>query len=230
MLTLFYSSQLSTTDRHRVEGDEALHGIKSLRLELGEEVKVTNGVGEWLIGSVSDIGKKYFEINVSRRGKDEEKLPRLIVIQALTKSDRMKETIELLTVGGADEIIPWESERSIAKWQSDSRAKWDQIVVSASKQSRRTRFPQIGKPLKSAEIRESYPDVLVLHESASNPISSTEISGDSLVIVVGPEGGISENEISLIGGKQVRLGAEVLRSAQAGFAGLAAIQTLLKRW
>ena len=76
----------------------------------------TDGKGAWVAGPVREIGKKSFEIAITSRGQESIQSPKLIVIQALTKSDRMKETLDLLTVGGADEIIPWQSERSIGKW------------------------------------------------------------------------------------------------------------------
>lgn len=230
MLTLFFAPEIALSSIQRIEGSEADHGIKSLRLGIGEKVKVTDGKGNWISGPVCEIGKKYFDISIIERASEKVWSPRLIVIQALTKSDRMKETIELLTEAGANLIIPWESERSIAKWQNDSASKWRELALTASKQSRRVNFPLIGDLIATDEIGEKFSEVLVLNESASTPISSISLNSTEIVLVVGPEGGISDAELVAIGGTPVRLGNEVLRSAHAGLAALAAIQTLLKRW
>mgnify|MGYP003704456937 CR=1 FL=1 len=84
--------------------------------------------------------------------------------------------------------------------------------------------------LDTDEIRENYKNVYVLHEAATTSVTDISFVGDEIIIVVGPEGGISESELSKIGGREIRLGKEVLRSAHAGFAALASIQTLVRRW
>lgn len=230
MLTLFVVPVIPSGELLHVEGEEAHHGIKSLRLNVGEVVKATDGKGAWVAGPVREIGKKSFEIAITSRGQESIQSPKLIVIQALTKSDRMKETLDLLTVGGADEIIPWQSERSIGKWQSDSRAKWEEVVHASSKQSRRVNFPLVREAISTDEIRENFKNVYVLHEAATTSVTDISFVGDEITMVVGPEGGISDSELSKIGGREIRLGKEVLRSAHAGFAALASIQTLIKRW
>lgn len=215
-----------------IEGDEAHHAIKVVRLELGEEISLTDGRGNWARTKVNSIEKKSFTASVLERGFEEIKKPEFIVIQAMTKSDRAKEAIELLVVGGVDRIIPWSSERTLAKWQGDSSEKWMSAIVAASKQSRRFRFPVLSAPMSTAEIAQEFgADLIVLHESAQQSISSMELaSRERIVILVGPEGGISENELLALSGTQVRLGREVLRSAHAGFAALSAVAALIGRW
>lgn len=232
MLSVFVVPQLSDGLTITVEGDEAHHAIKVVRLELGEEIVLTDGSGNWAQGKVSDISKKSFDVTISQRGFEEDRKPEFIVVQAMTKSDRMRETIELLTVAGADRIIPWKAERSIGQEKDDSVEKWMNVAIAASKQSRRMRFPVIERALTTGEIAERFGEKLVvLHESSSFKISDLRlIDGDPVVLVVGPEGGISDSELELLKGSHVRLGQEVLRSAHAGFAALSSIQTLIKRW
>lgn len=215
-----------------VEGDEAHHAIKVVRLEIGEEIVLTDGQGNWAQGRVSEISKKSFDVVITLRGFEEPRTPELIVVQALTKSDRMRETIELLTVAGVDRIIPWKAERSIAQEKESSTEKWSAVAVAAAKQSRRVRFPLIEGALTTKQIVERFGSkTVVLHESASSKISELDfVDSDSIVIVVGPEGGITETELSALGGTVVRLGQEVLRSAHAGFAALSSVQTLIQRW
>jgi 16S rRNA (uracil1498-N3)-methyltransferase len=156
----------------------------------------------------------------------------------LTKSDRNKEMLELVTVAGVDRIIPWQAERSISKWQSNSYDKWTSSIKEAGKQSRRVNLPQLEKLMRAKDITDqiSASDcILVFHESANEKFSDLDISQStsSIYLVIGPEGGITDTELEIFkskGGNLVRLGEPVLRSAHAGFAALASIQTKLGRW
>ncbi len=232
MLSVFVVPEITPSSSLEVEGDEAHHAIKVMRLGIGEEIVLTDGTGSWAQGRVEEIHKKSFSVAVTKRGFQEERIPELIVIQALTKSDRMRETIEMLTVAGVHRIIPWSSERSIAQAKDDSVEKWNLVAIAASKQSRRVRFPIIEQPMTTNQIRERFGDsLLVLHEGASHQLSDVKfLENEPIVLLVGPEGGISESEMAKLGGISIRLGEEVLRSAHAGFAALAAIQTLIHRW
>ena len=232
MLSTFIVPELGNSSSIIIEGDEAHHAIKVVRLNIGEEIVVTDGQGNWAQGTVVEISKKNFDVAISMRGFEEPRVPELIVIQALTKSDRMRETVELLTVAGVDRIIPWKADRSIAQEKENSTEKWSAVAVAAAKQSRRVRYPIIESALTTKQIPERFGSkVVVLHESASLRFSDLKfVDSDPIVIVVGPEGGITDAELVSLDGTAVRLGQEVLRSAHAGFAALAAVQTLIQRW
>ncbi len=240
MLSLFYSATLADSSSITIDGDEAHHAIKVMRMEIGELLQVTDGKGAWVEGSITKIEKKSFTIKVNERGHRDHRRPELVVIQALTKSDRAKEMIELLVEGGANQIIPWQSHNSVAKWREDMHEKWESAVIAACKQSRRYNFPQVERPISLNHIRERFSAdslILVFHESAAEPISvvlsASAIAFNQIVVVIGPEGGLSHDEIrefAGIGAKVVRLGNPVLRSAHAGIAALSAVQALIKRW
>ena len=70
---------------------------------------------------------------------------------------------------------------------------------------------------------------LVLHEDATDSIRDVQF-GEEIWLIVGPEGGIGEDELELLGAHPVKLGPEVLRTASAAFAGLCAIGALTARW
>jgi 16S rRNA (uracil1498-N3)-methyltransferase len=240
MLSLFIVSEISLQDQLTIEGDEAHHAITVMRLAVGEELQVTDGRGRWAQGSITSIAKKSFTIAISERGESVPAGPELIVIQALTKSDRVRESIELLVEAGVDRIIPWQSDHSISKWKEDMHEKWRTAAIAACKQSRRYTIPEIETPISLGKIAERFEQdslLLVLHESAtqnlSSVVSESSTAGKQVVLVIGPEGGISAAELQAlerIGGKIVKLGNPVLRSAHAGIAGLAAVQALMKRW
>ena len=238
MLSLFFVDKLSSGQTQTLESDEAHHAIKVMRLKTGEEIKISDGEGNWVSGPISEVGKKNLKINVTASGIEASKKPELVLVQALTKSDRNKEMLELVTVAGVDRIIPWQAERSISKWQSNSYDKWTSSIKEAGKQSRRVNLPKLEKLMSAREITQqiSASDcILVFHESANEKFSALDISqnASSVYLIIGPEGGITDTELEIFkskGGNLVRLGEPVLRSAHAGFAALASIQTKLGRW
>ncbi|MFZ4064008.1 MAG: 16S rRNA (uracil(1498)-N(3))-methyltransferase [Candidatus Nanopelagicaceae bacterium] len=240
MLTLFLVEKLTDAPVIEVEGDEAHHAIKVLRINLGEEILISDGSGNWVRAKVENIEKKSLSAKVLERGFQDERTPRLIVVQGLPKSDRVKEAIEILVESGVDLIIPWESERSISKWQKDSLAKWQNAALAATKQSRRFRAPEIIDQLSLSQLLEIESDtgaIVVMHESAKVKLSevvSTKFAGLSeIIIVIGPEGGLTDNELALLegaGAHVLGLGPEVFRSAHAGGAALSAISALIGRW
>lgn len=238
MLTLFFVPDLGVGNSLEVVGDEAHHAVKVLRIAAGEEILLADGTGAWLRARVDTVAKKSFIAAVLERGYVGEPQPEFIVIQGLMKSDRAKEAIELLTVAGASTIIPWQSSRSIAKWQDDLGEKWLSTAVAAAKQSRRFNLPEIEGVITTTQIAKRFggtSNLFVLHESATTKISDAakNITSGPIVIVVGPEGGLTGEELGELGaagGKVVLLGNEVLRAAHAGFAGLSAISALTGRW
>lgn len=238
MLNLFFVPSIGTDTTLEVTGEEAHHAIKVLRVALGEELLLADGGGAWVRGSIESIGKKSFKIDVLERGIATEVMPEMIVVQALMKSDRAKEAIELLTVAGAATIIPWQADRSIAKWRDDLGEKWYATSVAAAKQSRRLTLPEIEGPITTAQIAKRFggqTNLLIFHESATIKISDAAklFSQGPIVLVIGPEGGLTGEELGFLGaagGTVVLLGSEVFRSAHAGFAALSALSALTGRW
>ena len=238
MLTLFFSDQISTGQRQVLENEEAHHAIKVLRLNTGEVIKISDGVGNWVSGPIVEIAKKELFISITERGEIQAAKPELVLVQAITKSDRNKEMLELAVEAGVDRIIPWQSERSISKWQSDSEQKWQVGIKQSCKQARQVKLPQLMQVMSTSEVIKSISEGgfgIVFHEEASTKFSDLTIpnSHSSVYLVIGPEGGISEQELLSFqnnGSKVVRLGDTVLRSAHAGFAALSAVQTKLGRW
>jgi 16S rRNA (uracil1498-N3)-methyltransferase len=232
--------KLEDSNLIEVVGDEAHHAIKVLRITVGEEILVSDGAGNWVRASVENIEKKTFTARVSKRGFQPEKSPRLIVVQGLPKSDRVKDAIEILVESGVDLIIPWQADRSISKWRQDSLDKWQSAAVAATKQSRRFRKPEIIDGLSLSQLLEIESEnsvFLVMHESATTKLSevvTSKFAGMSeIIIVIGPEGGISESELAVLegaGAHIVGLGPEVFRSAHAGGAALSAVSALIGRW
>jgi 16S rRNA (uracil1498-N3)-methyltransferase len=146
----------------------------------------------------------------------------------------------LLTELGVDEIVPWAAERAVVKWRDgrDARAleRWRRAAREAAKQSRRPRLPVVHDPASTAELVQRFASgcMLVLHESASEPLAHVALPASGpILLVVGPEGGVSDAELATFtagGAQPVRLGEPVLRTSTAGAAAVVAVSLALGRW
>jgi 16S rRNA (uracil1498-N3)-methyltransferase len=229
MLQLFFVSNL---EHPELTGDDAHHASRVLRMNIGEELLVSNGTGGWARCAITSITKAQVSLNILEKGSERNHPSTISVVQAIPKSDRAKEAVELLTASGVYEIIPWRAERSIGK---DSE-KWEVAAVEASKQSRRFDIPKVHSQLETAAVLDlfsNYEQVLICHESATDQISEVVKAVTSTLIIIGPEGGISDNELAKFtsaGGKTIKLGRPVLRSAHAGLAAVSAVSALMKVW
>ena len=238
MLSLFFVTDLPTqVDQvYQFEGDDALHAIRVLRIGTGEIFNLSDGAGNWSRVQVLSVGKKSAEVRVLESGFQEELPVSFTVIQAIPKGDRIKETIELCTEGGADQIVMWKAARSIGK--SDDKIEKLQITArEASKQSRRFRIPKVfGVATTNYVIDEIAKSdlVIVFHESATQKVSELVQPGaQKVAIIIGPEGGLTDEEVDLFaasGAKVALMGRPVLRSAHAGLAALSAVNTALSVW
>lgn len=223
-----------------LEGDEGRHAASVVRLRAGERYFVADGAGRRALLEATDVDRAWVRGRVLDVTHEPESAPRLVLVQALAKGDRDEQAIEAATELGVDEVVPWQAERSVVVWRDDraakSLAKWAAVVTRATKQSRRSRMPLtssvVGLRPLVARVRESAL-TLVLHEDAAAPLASVDLpaSGDVLV-VVGPEGGITDREIEALtgaGARPVRLGSTILRASSAGPAALA-ILSARTRW
>ena len=237
MLTLFFVPDLPTQvgASYSFNSEDANHAIKVLRIEVGEIFRVSDGNGGWANVQVNEVTKRSLETTVLEVGRQEPLEIKFTVVQALPKSDRAKEAVELLTEAGADVIVPWLANRSISRTEVIS--KFATTAREASKQSRRLFIPQLHETVKERGVVELIKNAdlaLVFHESAQVKLSeilAPQTKAKNVVIVIGPEGGITEEELAAFaaaGAHVAGLGRPILRSAHAGLAALSAVNSLLK--
>jgi 16S rRNA (uracil1498-N3)-methyltransferase len=240
MSHLFFVDSLPNENRVVVTGSEAHHALNVLRIKSGEKVLISDGKGNWVKAVVGDYTKKSFAANVSERGNQSLGTPKISVLQGIPKSERLKEALELMVEAGVDEIIPWSAERSIAKWQDDSKEKWESAALASAKQAKRFNIPVIADRVDTGKFlgaKQGSFAIVVLHENGgvklSKVISKSMVELEEIVLVIGPEGGISEKELAEFekaGARVAQLGEAVFRSAHAGGFAIAAISTLMERW
>lgn len=239
MLTLFFVPDLPTTvgSTYEFAGDDAGHAIRVLRTQIGDGLALSSGQGAWSIVEVIAIAKKSMTVRVVSTGFEEALPVELTVAQALTKGDRIKESIELSTAGGADVILLWAATRSIGKGTPDLMQKLATTAREASKQTRRNRIPFVMGVMDAKKIAAEIPNydlAIVFHESASQKLTDVVKPGaKKVLLIIGPEGGITDEELALFksAGAQVALmGRPIFRSAHAGMAALSGVNAALKIW
>jgi 16S rRNA (uracil1498-N3)-methyltransferase len=237
---LFLLNALPEGDDCDLTGDEGRHAARARRLTVGESFMVGDGRGGLLDCTVTAVLADGLTLHVDSRRTVEVPDPRLVVVQALPKGDRAELAVETMTELGVDEIVPWAASRSITQWDGARRDKgllrWRRTAREAAKQSRRAWVPDVAGLSGSADVARRFTGAtaFVLHEAATTALASVEVptSGD-VVVVVGPEGGITDDELRLFtesGAVAVKLGDPVLRTSTAGAAALAALSVRIGRW
>ena len=224
-----------------VEGDEAHHAVAVRRARVGETLVLTDGLGAAATGQVASTGKRVLTVTVSTVSTSPRPEPRIVVVQALPKGDRGELAVSVLTEVGADRIVPWAATRSVPDWKGERGAKalarWQATARESAKQARRAWFPEVAPLASTADVVELLGAAaagVVLHEEGQLPLAAVDVpSSGEVVVVVGPEGGLTDEELSAFeeaGAATVRLGSEVLRTSTAGVAAVAALLCRTPRW
>ncbi|MEU7058556.1 16S rRNA (uracil(1498)-N(3))-methyltransferase [Streptomyces sp. NPDC046197] len=226
-----------------LDGPEGRHAVSVKRLRPGEDVVLTDGRGRWTEGVVKAAeGKDRLVVaDLGPLVTEPEEAPRITVVQALPKGDRGELAVETMTEVGVDAIVPWAASRCITQWKGDrglkALGKWRSTARESGKQSRRVRFPEVTDTATTKQVAALLAGAgfaAVLHESGDRPLAAAELptEGD-IVLVVGPEGGVSPEELALFeeaGARPYRLGRTVLRTSTAGTAATALLLGRTGRW
>jgi 16S rRNA (uracil1498-N3)-methyltransferase len=237
---LFLVADLSFDDQVILTGDEGRHAAKARRMRTGEPLLLGDGRGAVLDCRVAKVRPDGLVLDVCARRLEPRRTPLLTVVQALPKGDRGELAVETMTELGVDEIVPWAAARSVAQWRGPrgQRAleRWRGVAREAAKQSRRSWVPTVADLADDEAVigRLRQASGIVLHESATATIAAHPLPAEGeIVLVVGPEGGISDSELDRFadaGAAAVRMGSAVLRTSTAGPAALAALSLRLGRW
>jgi 16S rRNA (uracil1498-N3)-methyltransferase len=240
-------------------GEEARHALRVQRLKPGESVELVDGRGRRLLGQVAEMsaqaspadnGEALLAVSIQQIRREVDRAAGLVLVQALAKGGRDEMAVEAAVELGISMVVPWQAERSVARWPGAKaqrgQQRWQAICRSAVKVSRRSWLPEVATLKRTDQLVDAlgspgslvWPDaaLLVLHESAATSFVEAVTAlplTSPVVIMVGPEGGISDAEIAAlcqVGGQPVRLGQAVLRTSTAGPAALAALAGLRGHW
>ncbi len=223
--------------------DDIKHAAKALRIEVGEKIELCDSEGIEHICEVQLIETDAITCAVlsSEMNKRESNV-HITLYQGLPKSDKLEMIIQKTTELGVDRITPVQMKRSIAKWKDDKSGdkkvqRWNKIAFEASKQSKRGQIPEVGAPVTMKQVfrkLESYDLILMPYENESaqgfGEILNKNADSKRVAIIIGPEGGIADEEVKLLtenGAKSVKMGPRIMRTETAGVTAVALVQYVL---
>lgn len=220
-----------------VTGAEGHHAVVVRRITAGERVYVGDGCGRAVHGVVLEADSHGLRVRVDDVLAAPTGPHRFVAVQALAKGERSELAVEMLTELGVDEIVPWQANRSIVRWQGEraekARARWQSTAREAAKQSRSFRVPQIAPMVTTTQLAARVTGIyaLALHEDAGDWLADAALpDAGEILVIVGPEGGISAEELATLAGagaRSVRVSDRVLRTSTAGVVALAQLQVRL---
>lgn len=217
--------------------DEAAthHLARVLRAKIGEIVIIFNGEGGEYAGVITHIDKKAVTVELQKFiDRDPESALELILVQGISRGEKMDFTIQKAVELGVKQIIPVLTARCNVKLDEERRDKrwqhWQSVAVSACEQSGRTRVPDVLQPQTLATLLANIQAdcKLMLAPRAEKKLRELPMPKNArVVLLIGPEGGLSDAEIALAtqaGFTALSLGPRILRTETAAIAGLVAVQ------
>jgi len=210
----------------------AHHALKVLRLGSGDSVVLFDGSGGELNAWLDVRARQAVAVGGKWQEVSREPPLDIILVQALASGDKMDWVIQKAVELGASGIVPVQAARSVLRLAGERADKklehWRQVVIAACEQCGRNRLPFVA-PVQSlgAWLAQAQNAARLVLVPGGERLSAVQPVPPSIHLLVGPEGGWSDEELSLClraGSREVGLGPRVLRTETAGLAALAALQ------
>ena len=230
-------TDLGTDNLIELPDNAAIHAVRALRLQAGDKAILFNGDGNDYLAELVFVRKTTVGVKViSSKAANNESPLKITLLQGISSGDRMDFTIQKAVEMGVSAIQPISTQRSDVKLSVERAEKrldhWNNIMISACEQSGRAVIPEIATPVSLAQWlskRAAFDLGITLTPQASQSLRSLEKPAGSICILIGAEGGLTDDEINLAnlqGFKAVTLGKRILRTETAPLAAIAALQTL----
>lgn len=227
MMNTFYAPPSQINNEFvELHDQEAIHASKVMRAQEGDELVVVDGKGRRYQGPIRKITKKTVQVEIKNEQKIPVADPALILgMGIIKKRDRLEFAVEKAVELGASRICLFRSEHTIKENVRMDRL--ESKALSAMKQSLRAWLPEISLFHSFEALLDSFPDAkyLAAHEKVEADdrkiITPRAGAGEKLLLLVGPEGGFSSDEIAILRQKDVRLvslGPNRLRTETAAIA------------
>ena len=213
------------------------HVVRVLRLGNGDAITLFSGDGFDYQAIIVDLGKREVRVRIGSAAAVQNESPlRLTLAQAVVRGEKMDLIVQKATELGVTRIVPLLTERSEVKLDASRADKrlvhWRSIVASACEQSGRARLPEVLPALSLSAwldgLTQDQTLRLALLPQATQSSRDLRFANRAGMLVVGPEGGLGERDISALtaaGFSGLRLGPRILRTETAGLAALAALQS-----
>ncbi len=233
---VYVDSALSVGHTIKLDSRAHHHLAHVLRLQPGQRLRVFNGQGGEYEGTLARFDNKSSAVVIDRFIEcHREAATKTRLLQGISRSDHMHFTLQKTVELGVHEIFLILTRRGTVKLDASRIEKkmqhWKQIVIAACEQCGRTYVPKLYPPITLSEYFLNRPPHfgVVLEPTSNNSLSELVPDLKNITLLVGAEGGLTEEEIALAtenGFQTIRLGPRILRTETAGITALAAVQTL----
>jgi 16S rRNA (uracil1498-N3)-methyltransferase len=238
----YFSDDINVNGQFVISGEDYHHIVRVMRMSVGDNLICVQSSGKSAISTIAEITDEIVICNVVKWKDESSEMPiRVTIASGLPKGDKLEWIIQKGTELGADEFIPFTAARSIVKWDEKKSEKkierWQKIAKEAAEQSHRNKIPTVRVPVNLQsliELGKAFDCKLVAYEEEART-GEVSILGKSLqqlmtnqsmLVVFGPEGGLSQKEIQLLqdnGFQTCGLGPRILRAETAPLYLLSAI-------
>lgn len=242
MQRYFVSPEQMTESSVIISGDDASHIAKVMRMEAGDQVICSDNRDRVMLCEITNINKDEVETKIVEPILEQKELPlRVTIAQGLPKGDKLEGIVQKGTELGARAFLPFSSSRCIVKWDEKKGHKktlrLEKIAKEAAEQSHRSHVPEVLPPVSFRELLTKAMDydikIVAYEEEAKSgetkrlaKVFSEAENGSSVICVIGPEGGLSEQEVDHLQEKgfiPCGLGPRILRTETASSYILSAI-------
>lgn len=228
MYNFFVDNSQLNESNVEIVGDDYKHISKVLRMSINEKISICiKQTEERFLAEITTIDSEKVTCRIIKKIESSESCVSVTIYQGIPKADKMENIIQKSVELGAKAIVPVEMKNCIAKIKDPDRKipRWQAISESAAKQSKRNMIPKIEYPIRLSDMCNEfgkYDLVLVAYENEKN-VSIKEVftkykDAKNIAVVIGPEGGITEEEIKQIENKRgisISLGKRILRTETA---------------
>ncbi len=219
-LPRFHVSQLTGNSSIELSRQDARHALNVLRLRVGDELQLFDGLGHEGKGRITNCGPSGVAVEVQAIDSISRELSgQLDLFVSLPKGDRQKTLVDMLVQLGVHSLTPLKCQRSVAQPTSEALKRIERWAIESNKQCGRNQLMQIKPSIAVSELPHQKSCGLFAHpHGTSNPLLSTLNNPDSphqsLQAAIGPEGGFTDDECGLLielGWQPVSLGNRILR-------------------
>lgn len=209
------------------------HVSRVLRLRVGSNIQLFNERDGEFTAELITVERREVQATLHSAVENNAESPlSLTLVQAIGKGERMDWAIQKAVELGIARIQPLISERTVVQLKADRAEKrqrhWQQVVISACEQCGRVVIPEVLEPISINDWCQAAQAGWVMDPTAEQGLGDISKPENGANIVVGPEGGFSDNELVLLnrcGIQRLRFGPRILRTETAGMALLANLQT-----
>lgn len=238
----YFIDDLESQEQFRISGDDFHHIVRVMRMKNGDEIICVIPNGKSAVCQIEEITDEMVVANVVKWEEGTRELPvHVVIASGLPKGDKLELIIQKGTELGAYEFVPFTASRSIVKWDSKKAGKkverWQKIAKEAAEQSHRNIVPSVKEPVSLKQLvkhADDYTYKLIAYEEEAKAGEASVLSatlakmekGQSLLIVFGPEGGLTTEEVNLLienGFLACGLGPRILRTETAPLYALSAV-------